>query len=85
MNSRPDLPRGLVFFPAGAPPGRRRVRMLFVATFLAGSLALIWPIYPFFARPTPLILGLPLSLVWPVALMLVQFLALWLLYRSDHP
>jgi hypothetical protein len=78
-----SIPRGLVFFPPDTPPGRRRRRLAFIAILVAAMLALLWPIYPLFAGVFPLILGLPLSLAWPVLWLAVVFAALVWLYRSE--
>lgn len=77
------LPRGLVLFPPGTPRGHRRRRLAFLALWVAVAACLVWPIYPLFAGIRPLVLGLPLSFAWVVLALLVMFLALLWLYRSD--
>jgi hypothetical protein len=52
------------------------VILLFVAVFLAS----IWPIYPFFSRIHPIVLGLPFSLVYLIILLLFSFSVLLSLY-----
>jgi len=55
------------------------VTVVFVGTFLAT----MWPIYPFFGRIRPFVLGVPASLVYLVALVFVCFFALLALYRWE--
>lgn len=80
----PDVPNGLVFFPKGTAPRKRRRRTLTVAIVLVAAVALIWPVYPFFGGAFPLILGLPLSLAWVVLWLILVFAALVGLYRSEE-
>ena len=83
MPEPPPLPKGLVFFPPGTPPARRRQRLLFVATLIAAALALVWPIYPLFSGGSPLVFGLPLSLAWVVLWLAVILVALGWLYWAE--
>ena len=55
------------------------VTVVFIGTFLAT----MWPIYPLFNRIRPFVLGVPASLVYLVALVLVSFLTLLALYRWE--
>lgn len=74
---------GLRFFAANTPPEQRRRRWIFVViSAMAGAMTL-WPIYPRFARPEPLLLGLPMSLVWILFALFLAFGALVWLYRSE--
>lgn len=83
--STEPLPRGLVFFARSSSPRHRRRRWIFVGLYLAISLLVIWPIYPRFAAPLPLILGLPQSLVWIVlALGLMFLLLLWFFLTEER-
>ena len=83
MLASSNVPRGLVFFPPNTPPARRRKRLLFVVVLLAAAVALVWPVYVLFSGIFPLVLGLPLSLAWPVLWLIVIFAALVWLYRSE--
>lgn len=80
-----SLPRGIVFFRSDATPAHRRRRTTFLVLFvLIGSLVL-WPVFPFFARVFPLVLGLPFSFAWVVmALAAMFFVLLWLFLTEDH-
>ena len=64
------------FVPSDLTPGERRVYLGAAAVLLVVFLALVWPIYPLFAGIRPLVLGVPLSLAWVVAWLLVSFLTL---------
>ncbi len=77
-------PRGLVLFPPGTDPRRKRRRLLFAAVYLLVTAALVWPVYPLFSGIRPLILGLPLSLSWIVLVLAVGFAALLALYLGDE-
>jgi hypothetical protein len=58
----------------------KAVALYFVGAFLA----LVWPVYPLVSGATPLILGLPPSLVWVIGVLLVSFLVLLGLYLHDE-
>jgi hypothetical protein len=62
--------------------GTRRHRVLLIVVLLAlvGS---IWPGYLLGDRIEPYVLGLPFSLVWLVAWIVVVFIALLLTFRAD--
>ena len=62
-----------------------RVRLLFLAFFLAAALALVWPVYPWAAARVPGLFGLPGFFVWPVLVLAAMFVALVALYRSEGP
>ena len=83
MPDLPPVPKGLVFFSEEASPAYRRHRLLFVAILLVTAAALVWPAYTLAADAFPLILGLPLSLSWPVLWLTVMFGALIWLYRTE--
>lgn len=78
-----DLGTGLRFFPPGTAPGVSRRRWIFVAISTVAALMVLWPVYPIFARPKPLILGLPLSLAWVLAALSLVFVALLWLFRGE--
>lgn len=80
---RERLPRGLVLFPPGTPPGKKRRRLAFVAVYLAVTAMLVWPVYPVFSSVFPLILGLPLSLAWVILALAIGFAALLALYLTE--
>ncbi len=74
---------GLRFFAADTPPEQRRRRWIFVVICAFAGAMTVWPIYPRFAAPEPLLLGLPMSLVWILSALLLAFAALVWLYRSE--
>lgn len=78
-----NVPRGLVFFPPNTPPSRRRKRLFVMMLLLMAAVALVWPVYALFSGIFPLVLGLPLSLAWPVLWLTVMFATLVWLYRSE--
>jgi hypothetical protein len=75
---------GLVLFPPGTSPGKKRRRILFAVAYLAVAASLVWPIYPMFSGIHPLVLGLPLSLAWIVLALFVGFAALLALYLTEE-
>jgi hypothetical protein len=79
-----SVPKGLVFFAGRPSPGHRLRRTLFVLVFALTSLALIWPLYALVTGTSPLLLGLPPSFAWTVAWLLVSFLSLIWLYRTEE-
>lgn len=74
---------GLRFFNADTPPEQRRRRWIFVCVSALVASMVLWPVYPLFAHPEPLILGLPLALAWVIAALIVAFGALVWLYRGE--
>ena len=62
---------------------QRRVYGALTAWFLFVSLAMIWPVYPFFSHARPLVLGIPFSLAYLVGLLLISFAAGLALYRWE--
>ena len=60
---------------------RRWPRRLVAGFFLLNLLAVTWPGVSLFAEPEPLVLGLPLSMAWPVAWIILGWLVLLVL---DH-
>lgn len=78
-----SVPRGLVLFAPGTPRAHRRRRLVFLAIFVASCASLTWPVYALFASPRPLVLGLPLPLVWVLLWMAVSFGTLIWLYRTE--
>ncbi|HMB93618.1 MAG TPA: hypothetical protein VKP65_22390 [Rhodothermales bacterium] len=83
MSEPTNVPRGLVFFPPNTSPSRRRKRLVFMAVLLTTAMALVWPVYALFSGISPLVLGLPLSMAWPVFWQAVMFATLVWLYRSE--
>ena len=73
----------LRLFPSGLSPGQRRVYGSLVAYFLVVFAAMLWPIYPWFSAARPLIAGLPLSLFYLTALLLLSFGVLLALYAWE--
>ena len=61
----------------------RRVYGALLAYFLVVFAAMLWPIYPFFSGALPLIAGLPLSLFYLTALLLLSFGVLLALYSWE--
>ena len=55
---------------------RRLAYRLVIGYFIVAALATMWPIYPFFSRIRPMILGMPFSLAYLVFLLVASFLVL---------
>ena len=62
------------------PPSERRVYQAVTAFFVALFLAMIWPVYPFFSRIEPRLLGIPFALVYLIILLVLGFCVLLSLY-----
>lgn len=67
------MTRRLRIVPSHLTPGERRVYVGVTVFFVALFVALIWPVYPLFSGLRPLVLGVPLSLAYVVALLLLGF------------
>jgi hypothetical protein len=62
--------------PSDLEPGERRVYRAALVFFLVVLAAVVWPVYALFADIRPLVLGMPLSLAWVVAWVVISFLGL---------
>ena len=60
---------------------RPLIRRLAIGVFLFYLLAVTWPFASLFRSPEPLVFGLPLSMAWPVAWILIGLIMLLVL---DH-
>ena len=68
------------FFSRSLTAGQRRTYRTVTILFVAIFLALVWPVYPFFAGIRPMVLGIPLSLFYVVALVALSFFTVLGLY-----
>ena len=59
-------------------------RRIFFGVMLIVQLSIIWPGFAFFSAAEPLVLGLPLSFAWLIAMLLLGFAALISLYVMDN-
>ncbi|MEM7280232.1 MAG: hypothetical protein AAF438_01185 [Pseudomonadota bacterium] len=57
------------------------IRRLAIFVFLLILLAVTWPVAILFRSPEPFVFGLPLSMAWPIAWILVGWIMLLVL---DH-
>ncbi len=57
------------------------IRRLAIAVFAINLLAIIWPVASLFRAAEPLIFGLPMSMAWPIAWILIGWITLLVL---DH-
>ena len=60
---------------------RPLIRRLAIGLFLLYMLAVTWPLATVFRLPEPLVFGLPLSMAWPIAWILIGWIMLLVL---DH-
>ena len=62
-------------------PGTKKfwIRRLVAGVFLLNLLAVTWPGISFFRTAEPFVLGLPLSMAWPVAWIVIGWLTLLVL------
>lgn len=63
---------------------RTRIRRVVAVFFILYLLAVTWPVAGWFGAAEPFILGLPLSLAWPVVWIVLGFLMLLLLDRGER-
>ncbi len=63
---------------------RKVVYGLVIGYFIVAVGTTMWPIYPFFSRIRPLILGMPFSLAYLVFLVVVSFLVMLGLYTWER-
>ena len=60
---------------------RPLIRRIAIGIYLLNVLAVTWPVLSLFRSPEPLVFGLPLSMAWPVAWILIGLIMLLVL---DH-
>jgi len=82
----PFVPCPRVSHTASGPPQRRLlirplIRRLAIGLFLLNVLAVTWPVVTLFRSSEPLVFGLPLSMAWPIAWILLGWIMLLVL---DH-
>ena len=63
---------------------RSLIRRLAIGFFLANALAVTWPGVTLFRSAEPLVFGLPLSMAWPVAWILMGWIVLLVLDHSEN-
>ena len=63
---------------------RPLIRRLAIGVFLLYLLAVTWPVATLFRSPEPLLFGLPLSMAWPVAWILIGLVMLLVLDHSEE-
>ena len=63
---------------------RPLIRRLAVGVFLVYLLVVIWPVAILFRSAEPLVFGLPFSMAWPVAWILIGFAMLLVLDYSEN-
>ena len=61
----------------------RRVYGAVIWFYVLAGLGMNWPIYPFFSRARPLVLGMPFSLFYLACWVVASFLVLLALYRWE--
>lgn len=60
---------------------RTLIRRITVIVFLMNALAVTWPVLTFFRMPEPFPLGMPMSMIWPVAWIIISGI---ILLALDH-
>ena len=58
---------------------RLLIRRLALGFFLLYLLAVTWPAATLFRSPEPMVFGLPLSMAWPIAWIVIAFIVLLVL------
>ncbi len=62
---------------------RLLIRRLAIAVFLLNLLAVTWPVLSLFRSADPLVFGLPLSMAWPIAWIVIGLITLLVLDYSE--
>ena len=62
---------------------RLLIRRIAIGVFVLYLLAIVWPVASLFRSPEPLVFGLPLSMAWPIAWILIGFAMLLVLDRFE--
>ncbi|MCR9131794.1 MAG: hypothetical protein NXI08_04440 [bacterium] len=82
MSSKSPIPNKLVF--SGSTPHRKKRTLIALAILIIVQCCLIWPIYPFFSNPEPLILGFPQPFSWVIFMVTISFTTLLILFLKDN-
>lgn len=72
------------FFPSELDARERRIYGALTLFFVTVLLALTWPVYTLFSGIRPLVLGMPFSLFYIVAVLVLSFLVLLGLYLWEE-
>ena len=67
-----------------APPRRSPIGIAVAVFYMLLFVALVWPVYPFFATIEPRVLAMPFSLVYVVICLLLSFSVLFLYYLWER-
>jgi uncharacterized membrane protein len=62
---------------------RKKFTTIYICVTTFAFLMLIFPIYEFANRATPIVMGLPFSFFWPVLWIVITFIAVVGLYFVD--
>ena len=63
---------------------RPLIHRLAIGVFLLNLLAVTWPVISLFRSSEPLVFGLPLSMAWPIAWILISWIMLLVLHHFDN-
>ena len=63
---------------------RALIRRLALGFFLFYLLAVTWPLAALFRSPEPMVFGLPLSMAWPIAWILMGWIVLLVVDHFDN-
>ncbi|WP_420637372.1 hypothetical protein [Candidatus Palauibacter sp.] len=67
-----------------SPQDHRRVGLAVAGFYVLLFVALVWPVYPFFATIEPRVLAMPFSLFYVVVCLLLSFFALFAFYLWER-
>lgn len=71
-------------FPTRLEQGARRVYRCVTLFYIVLFVALLWPVYPRFAGIEPRVFGLPFSLAYVIAGVLLSFVVLWAVFTWEQ-
>ncbi len=75
---------GLVLFPKGWSSKQKKSAIFWVLFFTVVFLANIWPLYLVANSATPFVLGMPFSMFWIILWIVIGFIGLLVMYRSEY-
>jgi hypothetical protein len=75
---------GLVFFPKEWSPKQKKRAIFWFLFFTVVFLANIWPLYLVANSATPFVLGMPFSMFWIILWIVIGFIGLLIMYRSEY-
>ncbi len=78
------MPKGLVFFKHDLDDESKKRGVFWFVYFVICALATIWPLYLIANRIYPMILGMPFSMIWVAAWIIIVFIGTMSKFKQEY-